>query len=536
MPPCKELRTLFGWRGRTALRSGDWGEHLLHEHRSFIEEDSVRLAFNHLVGHADVLQGFDCEARMQGAIRVFRYTDRSTKRIPYGFIVNRKSLLFYVRRPGLSALAYSKNHLLSTMPGSSENASGELTVRLASSEDVQRLLAYVFHEPDPRTQVPTPLHAHAMTKINVPAAKVKQGDLTLYTTSIKVKNLIVPGFYSVETLDPENANDKGFQRLLNSARAKRLADYIAEGQDTRDAFLPTSVFLATHKSIPYDEERHSISIDIDAVGPFSVVDGQHRLEGLRLAAAKDARVLDFDVPVNIAENLPKLAQMCHFLIVNTTQKSVDKSVEQRIIARLTSAIEVEDMPTLPRWIRKLVEVGDVEQAVRMVDFLNQSEESPWRNKVAMANADRDGATINQKSFVKAVVKYVLTANNPLTAMRDFEKEKKVFLNYWKAIALLLDDGNAAVLYKYNGVELFCKFSIPFFMKLQDRGSFTVKAQTDLMRSCLENVEGDYAGVGHPDWWASGSKASFLNAGAINIVAGAMGTSLNRASMTRDIEI
>ena len=99
MPPCKELRTLFGWRGRTALRSGDWGEHLLHEHRSFIEEDSVRLAFNHLVGHADVLQGFDCEARMHGAIRVFRYTDRSTKRIPYGFIVNRKSLLFYVRRP-----------------------------------------------------------------------------------------------------------------------------------------------------------------------------------------------------------------------------------------------------------------------------------------------------------------------------------------------------------------------------------------------------------------------------------------------------
>ena len=56
-----------------------------------------------------------------------------------------------------------------------------------------------------------------------------------------------------------------------------------------------------------------------------------------MAAKKDARVLEFAVPVNIAANLPKLHQMCHFLIVNTTQRSVDKAVEQRIIARLTEA-------------------------------------------------------------------------------------------------------------------------------------------------------------------------------------------------------
>jgi hypothetical protein len=58
--------------------------------------------------------------------------------------------------------------------------------------------------------------------------------------------------------------------------------------------------------------------------------------------------------------------------------------------------------------------------------------------------ERDGATINQKTFVKAIVKYVLTANNPLTFLRDFEKEKRVFLNYWKAIASILDDGSSAV--------------------------------------------------------------------------------------------
>src|SRR5439155_19946917 len=109
--------------------------------------------------------------------------------------------------------------------------------------------------------------------------------------------------------------------------------------------LPNSVFLPTDTAIPLEANMNTIDINPSVVGPFSVVDGQHRLEGLKMAAEKDPRVLDFEVPVNIGINLPTIAQMCHFLIVNTTQKSVDKSVEQRIIARLTEALDVEDLPS-----------------------------------------------------------------------------------------------------------------------------------------------------------------------------------------------
>jgi DGQHR domain-containing protein len=375
-----------------------------------------------------------------------------------------------------------------------------------------------------------------MATITVPAARVKQGDLVLYATSIKVKDLTTDKFYSVETLDPENTSDTGYQRLLNTARAKKLADYIIKGQARQDAFLPTSVLLATHKSIAFDTQTNTITIDTAAIGPFSVVDGQHRLEGLKLAAQKDPRVLEFEVPVNIAINLPRIAQMCHFLIVNTTQKSVDKSVEQRIIARLTEALDVEDLPSLPKWILNVVERGEVDKAIKMVVYLNENPESPWKGKILMANDDTDGTTINQRSFVKAIVKYLLTANNPLSAFNDFEKEKKIFLNYWKAISEILDDENAAVLYKYNGVELFCKFSTPFFGKLQQQGKFTVQAMRAMLSACFENVEGDYAGVGHPEWWAKGGKASFLNAGAINVVSQEMSKALHKLSMTADIEI
>lgn len=203
---------------------------------------------------------------------------------------------------------------------------------------------------------------------------------------------------------------------------------------------------------------------------------------------------------------------------------------------MSEALDVEDLPSLPKWILNTVEKGEVDKAIKYVDYLNEAEGSPWKGKIQMANGESDEATISQRSFVKAIVKYVLTANNPLTIVRDFEKEKKIFLNYWVTVVKLLDDGNSTVLYKYNGVELFCKFSIPFFMKLQDRGNYRVPTMESLLKSCLENVEGDYAGVGHPVWWAKGSKASFLNAAAINVVSQEMTKALHKASMGSGIEL
>ncbi|MFZ0335199.1 MAG: DNA sulfur modification protein DndB [Candidatus Acidiferrales bacterium] len=93
-----------------------------------------------------------------------------------------------------------------------------------------------------------------MAELELAAARIRQGKLTLYSTSLKVKDLLAKDFFSVETLDPEDNDDSGFQRLLNKARAKKLADYILKGQDTKDAFLPTSIFLATDKSLSFSVE------------------------------------------------------------------------------------------------------------------------------------------------------------------------------------------------------------------------------------------------------------------------------------------
>jgi len=132
--------------------------------------------------------------------------------------------------------------------------------------------------------------------ITCPAARVNQGNLRLYTTSLTVRDLMTNNFYDIERLDPENPNDRGYQRLLNKARAKKLADYLTEGQENHDAFLPTSIFLATDKDVVFDPATNSISFDVTEICPFAVVDGQHRLEGLKMAAEKNPDLLDFEVP------------------------------------------------------------------------------------------------------------------------------------------------------------------------------------------------------------------------------------------------
>lgn len=371
------------------------------------------------------------------------------------------------------------------------------------------------------------------TKITRPASLVKQGDLILYATSLKVSDLLMPKFYSIERLDPENANEKGYQRLLNKSRAKKLADYIVSGQETRDSFLPTSIFMATDKNISFNAHNNTIDIDIDQVGPFNIVDGQHRVEGLKMAAEKDARVEEFEVPVNIAINLSEMAQMCHFLIVNTTQKSVEEGVAQRIRARLTKAVGVNDTPNLPKWILNSVEKGEDEKALAYVDFLNNENDSPWKNKIKMANDDANDGSVNQKSFVKAIKKYLLTATNPVFATENEEKQKRIFLNYWKAIAnIIVGEEEPSVLFKYNGVELFSKFCVPFFTKMANMHDYKVSTMQSVLEQVFNNVEGDATGIGHAYFWRKGGTASGLNTGALSKINSEMVKSLHKLMNTQ----
>lgn len=97
------------------------------------------------------------------------------------------------------------------------------------------------------------------------------------------------------------------------------------------------------------------------------------------------------------------------------------------------------------------------------------------------------------------------------------------------------DAESATLYKYNGVELFCRFSIPFFTRMMDRATLTAEKMTVALRDCFDAMDGEYAGVGHPDFWMTGGKAGMLNSGALNVIVQEMTVALHKTGMPLDAE-
>lgn len=371
-----------------------------------------------------------------------------------------------------------------------------------------------------------------MNRITRPAAQIHQGGLKLYATSLTVEHLGIENFYSIDTLDPNDKADTGYQRFVEEIRAKRLADYLIDGQREGDAFLPTSIFLATNKTIEFDPEKSVLSFEIDRIGPFNVVDGQHRIRGLLLAAEHEPSFKKFEFPVVIAVGLDVVSQMCHFLIVNTTQRSIDKAIAQQIIARLTKMIELEKIPTIPRWIRRQVEKGDDARALSIAEYLNAEISSPWKKKIKMANTlESPDFTVTQKSFVESLKKYVLTPSNPIMGQGwELDKQKKCLLNYWQAVAETIsipeEEINETVLFKTTGANFFHMLSTTIFIHLASKRDYSVRSIENLLKRGFANLPSEDLKIGTPEYWTTGGEASGLNQGAVRKLASSMSQAIN----------
>lgn len=346
-----------------------------------------------------------------------------------------------------------------------------------------------------------------------PAVEIKQGNLTLYLTYVTPDDLFNNNFYTVDKLEPRT--QEGFQRILDERRATRLTRHLTEANDKGYAHLPTTIFLATDKGLEYDEDSRFLTFDTELVGPFSVVDGQHRIEGLRKAIEKKPNLRDFQLPVTIASNLDNTHQMYHFYIVNTTQVSVDKSMVQQITRRFTEMDGVDDLPYIPFWLQRRIVGGRDAAALRIVEFLNEDPGSPLYGLVQMANDPDSRNKIKQSSIANVVMKEVLVASNPLSVQEtDPIRVARILLNFFKAIDQLFvagRDKTKTVAYKSNGIFFFLGISKWVFNVIYSQTrDFRISSIAQIIESALDELDDEFRSVGSPDWWMAGQGASRLN--------------------------
>ena len=353
------------------------------------------------------------------------------------------------------------------------------------------------------------------------------------------EDLFADDFYTVDKL--ESSTQDGFQRILNDARANRLAKHLVEANPKEYAHLPTTVFLATDKSVSYDCYNKVLEFDPAIVCPFSVVDGQHRIEGLRRAISREPDLRNFQLPVTIAADLDHTHQMYHFYIVNTTQVPVDPSLRQQITRRFTDMRGFEDLPYMPFWIEREIHRGKDARALAIVEALNSDSQSPLFGRIQMANDPEPRNKIKQSSIVNLFKSEVLTPSNPVGVQEtDPARQAKILINFFNAADAILVDGrdrNDTVLYKSNGLYFLLGISKWLFGSIYSTTKdFRVDSIRSLIRAGLGGLDDSHRLASDPDWWMSGQGASGLNRSTARGYIDAFQQALAEAQQSDEIRI
>jgi DGQHR domain-containing protein len=139
--------------------------------------------------------------------------------------------------------------------------------------------------------------------------KVTQNNKIFYLTSIEKETLKDLAF----VLNREEDSIKGFQRVLNTNRAKDIAKYM----DDENGIIPSPLILSAQPSaqFTFDEKTSKITFS-NSKNSFLVLDGQHRLYGMYLSKK------NYTVPVIIFNNLITSEEVNLFIDINTNQKGV----------------------------------------------------------------------------------------------------------------------------------------------------------------------------------------------------------------------
>ena len=237
-----------------------------------------------------------------------------------------------------------------------------------------------------------------MRTIEIPCINIRQRIGDYYVGTINHTDLI-----DITTVDVRQIAEKrdgiysytGIQRQLNKSRAKRIGEYT----NTLDACFPTAVVLSVDgRCVTYDENKKTLALtedegdpnnDIEPI-PFNslarVIDGQHRIEGLKLYKQEEP----FELNVAIFVDIDPSVEGYIFSTVNLHQSKVNSSLAYDLFAL-----------SKKRSPQKLCH--------QIAVALDGMDNSPFHNKIkrlGKAEAHNIPASISQASFVKSLLKYI----------------------------------------------------------------------------------------------------------------------------------
>jgi DGQHR domain-containing protein len=241
------------------------------------------------------------------------------------------------------------------------------------------------------------------------AFELEQNGERMYLTWMKAEELMDTEKVKVDIWG--RANTDGYQRTHTVNRSNAFGRFIAVSK----GISPLSVLLSVRGPVDFKREKGNFgTLVIPDIEPLWIVDGQHRIWGLREAVGKSSAYEPFPLPVVILQRTDKKDEVKEkgqeraryeeakqFVIINRTQKGVRTDLADQFLSRLlkhegTAPAAIAGMPS-----RITAGIEWIPRALKITELLNASD-GPWKDKVHFPGEPKKGTAISQGSLKESL--------------------------------------------------------------------------------------------------------------------------------------
>jgi|GEM_PF-1327910 DGQHR domain-containing protein len=345
-----------------------------------------------------------------------------------------------------------------------------------------------------------------MSTIILDTIKASQPIGLIYVTKISPELLL-----EMSSVDRRRIADDdevlGIQRELRYPKVAQIKSYIS----SVDATFPNSIIVNTTSDYFVNENEKSIELKIDE-STFTIIDGQHRVEGFR-----DNPQKNFELIVAIFKDLKKEQQAEVFSTINSQQTKVDPSHNLNL--------ELDSKVFTP-----------IKMMIQIAQSFNFDKDSPWYNNIRLLGSGSKGI-LSLSAFVKPLldltypdkdyykIKNELTINDKeFPSFVDFNYNSKrylfwefytkkdqssifkILLNFFKSLAIILDKdwlNTNSLLNKTTGYNAMIKLFRDLFIEGYEAGDLSYEFFYNQLTG-LRNMNGT---ITSENYGASGAQAT-----------------------------
>lgn len=329
----------------------------------------------------------------------------------------------------------------------------------------------------------------------IKALKFTHKDNDFFLCLIEAKLLVEISYVARRGIDEEKG---AVQRILNKTRISGIRDFLLN-----NGFFPNNIILnvSGEGNLLFNEHAGLISID-SGFRIAQIIDGQHRVEGLKEAIKTDPNIGNMLIPTVLSNNLETESCAEIFISINTEQKSVPKSLIYDLYGLMN--ISAKDF--------------SIERGTDIAKILNTEDSSPYQGYIKFPGSRKFKGGIQLSTLVnslKPLVKsdgefskyYLSTLENQASVLKNFFNAiQSYYGDEWDSLnnPFLFASGFSAAIEVFIGKVLpHCystkKFTESYFKELiiipsvnlikqsEVKGMSGESAKTKIKNRILENI-------------------------------------------------